>query len=57
MEPIHIFNKELPICKNSIFVANMAEKNEVEGLSLKNQKNMLLQAYLLIKTLILLWLW
>ena len=30
MEPIHIFYRELPLNKNNIFTANIAEKNEVE---------------------------
>ena len=38
MEPIHIFHKELPICENSHFVANMAEKNEVEEAKFKKSK-------------------
>ena len=35
MEPTQIFYKELPTDENNIFVANLAEKNEVESLKLK----------------------
>ena len=38
MEPIHIFYKELPIDKNNIFTANLAEKNEVEEVKFKTSK-------------------
>ena len=38
MEPIHIFYRELPIDKNNIFTANLAEKNEVEEVKFKTSK-------------------
>ena len=38
MEPIHIFYRELPIDKNDIFTANLAEKNEVEEVKFKTSK-------------------
>ena len=38
MEPIHIFYRELPIDKNNIFTANLAEKNEVEEVKFKISK-------------------
>ena len=56
MEPIHIFYRELPLDENNIFTANLAEKNELEEVKFKNQKNMRLLAYLLTKMLIQTWL-
>ena len=38
MEPIHIFYRELPIDKNNIFTANLAEKNEVQEVKFKTSK-------------------
>ena len=35
MEPIHIFYKELCIDKNSIFTADITERNEVENVRSK----------------------
>ena len=35
MEPVHIFQKELPADKNSIFAADIAEKNEVKNVKFK----------------------
>ena len=35
MEPTDIFYKELPVDKNNIFTANIAEKNEVEEVKFK----------------------
>ena len=40
MEPIHIFYRELPLDENNIFTTNLAEKNELEEVKFKNQKNM-----------------
>ena len=56
MEPIHIFYRELPLDEKNIFTANLAEKNELEEVKFKNQKNMRLLAYLLTKMLIQTWL-
>ena len=56
MEPIHIFYKELPLDENNIFMANLTEKNEVEEVKFKKSKNIPLQAYLLTKMLIQIWL-
>ena len=39
MEPVHIFYKELSADENNIFTADIAEKNEVENVNLKNLKN------------------
>ena len=38
MEPTDIFYKELPVDKNNIFNANIAEKNEVEEVKFKKSK-------------------
>ena len=38
MEPIHLFYRELPIDKNNIFTASLAEKNEVEEIKFKTSK-------------------
>ena len=38
MEPIHMFYKELPTDDNSIFVANLAEKNEVVSIKFKKSR-------------------
>ena len=38
MELIHIFNRELPPNENNIFMANIAEKNEVEEVKFKKSK-------------------
>ena len=38
MEPIHIFYKKLPTDENNIFVANLAEKNEVESVKFKKSR-------------------
>ena len=38
MEPIHLFYRELPIDKNDIFTASLAEKNEVEEIKFKTSK-------------------
>ena len=38
MEPIHLFYRELPIDKNNIFTASLAEKNEVEEVKFKTSK-------------------
>ena len=38
MEPTDIFYKELPVDKNNIFTANIAEKNEVEEVKFKKSK-------------------
>ena len=35
MEPVHIFDKDLPVDENNIFVANQTEKNEVEEVKFK----------------------
>ena len=56
MEPIHIFHKELPLDENNIFMANLTEKNEVEEVKFKKLRNIPLQAYLLTKMLIQIWL-
>ena len=56
MEPIHIFYRELPLDENNIFTTNLAEKNELEEVKFKNQKNMRLLAYLLTKMSIQTWL-
>ena len=39
MEPAHIFFKELSADEKNIFTADIAEKNEVENVNLKNLKN------------------
>ena len=38
MELVHIFYKELPTDENNIFVAKLAEKNEVESLKFKKSR-------------------
>ena len=38
MEPIHMFYKELPTDDNSIFVANLTEKNEVVSITFKKSR-------------------
>ena len=38
MELAHIFNKELPIDKNNIFTANIAELDEVEEVRFEKSK-------------------
>ena len=38
MELIHIFYTELPTDENNIFVAKLAEKNEVESLKFKKSR-------------------
>ena len=38
MELIHIFYKELPTDENNVFVAKLAEKNEVELLKFKKSR-------------------
>ena len=38
MVPIHIFYKELPADENSIFTADIAEKNEVENVKFKKSQ-------------------
>ena len=53
MELIHIFYKEIAVDENNSFTVNTAEENEVEEVRFKYQKNMLLLACLLTKTLIL----
>ena len=35
MEPVHIFYKDLPVDKNNVSVAKLAEKNEVEEVKFK----------------------
>ena len=38
MEPIHMFYRELLLNENNIFMANLAEKNEVEEVKFKKSK-------------------
>ena len=38
MEPVHIFYKDLPVDENTIFVANLTEKNEVEKIKFKKSR-------------------
>ena len=38
MEPVHIFYKDLPADENTIFVANLTEKNEIEKIKFKKSR-------------------
>ena len=38
MEPIYIFNREFLLNENNIFMANLAEKNEIEEAKFKKSK-------------------
>ena len=38
MEPVHIFYKVLPVDENNIFIANLTEKNDKEGVKFKKSR-------------------
>ena len=38
MEPIHLFYNELEIGENNVFTANISQKNEVENVLFKKNK-------------------